>query len=71
MEISSFLNMNLQKGDGLLLKYYTGEVLQGNYRGDYDPNEISFSFFNQSTGEIQTVAIQRLLNLDVTSRASS
>lgn len=68
MEVSNFLNIGLQKGDGLLLKYDTGEIMHGNYRGEYDSSRLTFSFYNSVKDKIETISIKKLDNLDITSR---
>ena len=71
MDISNFLNMNLQKGDGLSLKFENGEIIKGYYMDEFNQHEMSFSFFNPSIEEVQTIKIQQLQNLDVISKKAS
>ena len=71
MTINEFKEKNLQKGDGLLLKYKNGTCLQGNYRGEFDLSEMTFSFYNTTTEEIQTIKIPELEGFDWTKPASS
>ena len=71
MTINDFKDKNLQNGDGVLLRYKNGDHLQGNYRGDIDLSEMTFSFYNLSTKKIQTIKIPELEGFDLTSRASS
>jgi|GEM_PF-5270592 len=71
MTINDFKDKNLQKGDGLLLRFKNGVNLQGNYRGAFNLSEMTFSFYNTSTEKIQTIKIPELEGFDWTSRASS
>jgi hypothetical protein len=71
MKIIDFLNLKLQKGEGLSLRYDTGETFAGNYRGEFDQTQMTFSFYNISKEVIQIIEIQRIQNLDFTSLRSS
>ena len=71
MTLNDFKDKNVQKGDGLMLRFLNDQKLNGNYRGDLDSTEMTFSFYNTSTEKIQTIKIAELEGFDWSSRASS
>ncbi|SEO65697.1 hypothetical protein SAMN05192574_110152 [Mucilaginibacter gossypiicola] len=57
--------LNLTIGDYIHIMNESGEMFYGNYLGNFDGMNGTFSFANHSNGQTQTIVINKLQRLGI------
>ena len=63
MSVVKFRSLGLSVGDLIHLINEKGEGFSGTYEGEYDPSKETIKFSNFSTGQIETIFLERLQDL--------
>jgi hypothetical protein len=64
MHISNFIKLELKFGDYIWLMDEKGSGFFGNYNGNFESSQQTFEFSNHSTGQIETIDIEKLQRLE-------